>query len=98
MYFRSLILLLLFQYHQTTIKEQQLRYSFMKTKSILLVLGAVAFVSCKKNYTCACGYAADKDNWTPVFQVHDTRKNAEKKCNDYRKDHVAIPENTCDLK
>lgn len=57
-------------------------------------LMCITLFSCKKNYTCYCG-DWNSSNKTAVFSVKDTKKKAQKKCDDYRNDMIAIPEYTC---
>lgn len=48
-----------------------------------LVLGAivsVAFISCKKDYTCECTANAAGVTSTSTISIKDTKKNAEEDC------------------
>lgn len=52
-----------------------------KLSLIVLALGMVAFVSCKKEYTCECTSTYDgvSTDLTPM-EIKDTKKNAEDVC------------------
>jgi hypothetical protein len=55
----------------------------MKAKTILSILTLLILGGCKKDYTCVCtdsGSAAGPNHVIYSESYHDTKKNAEKKC------------------
>ena len=72
----------------------------MKVKRTTLLAVIITLVSCKKDYTCVCseGNLQMPVNSRTVFTVHDTKKNAQKQCDNYLNDNLHYPETFCSLK
>lgn len=51
----------------------------MKTKIVLIILTTCLLTGCKKDYTCIC---PDPLIDQSGFVIHDTKRNATKKCGD----------------
>lgn len=71
--------------------------NFNKTIAILVL--AITFSNCKKNYSCECVNPGGKQ---VVFTTKDTKKKAAKKCTDYYNQNYGslpvISETSCEIK
>ena len=61
---------------------------------VFLVVGTM--VSCKRNYTCACGDMNSTER-VPVMEIHGTKEKAQKKCDKYHDSQVSFPEWVCEI-
>ena len=62
------------------------------------LLASIGIGSCKKGYTCAC---STESGFYDGFDIHDSKKRAEKKCSDYERtqyDTAFISNVKCELK
>ncbi|MES2514885.1 MAG: hypothetical protein V4580_12105 [Bacteroidota bacterium] len=59
--------------------------------SIAILLGL--FASCKKGYTCSC---SSNDGFYDGFDIHGSKRNAEKKCENYYKSKYQTPPASAD--
>lgn len=70
----------------------------VKISMIIILLGTFYLTSCKKGYTCYCYNPGGTFDY---YNIHDTKKNATKKCKDYYNANyasVSMNEVNCELK
>jgi hypothetical protein len=59
----------------------------MKTiATFFITFIVISITSCKKGYTCSC---SSDSGFYDGFDIHASKKNAEKKCNDYYQSNYA---------